>query len=494
MTPCSNGSPFPLALLTPSPVETTPSRGHRWIHYLWTASFAATVLLLTAACASGPASSRAAASATAATPVVAATAATSATPEPTASPSVVATQTAPVPESTKVATPVPRATTSAPATTVRPTLPPVSTSGLTAGATKATGAQQSPSPSPTATAAPTQQAARRTVQSWVDGPTALSSGQATGLQLSNDGARLAQGTGGYAASGQLLSEIHSTEFPFDNAVLSWNADTPAGTSLRFELRARIGNSWTGWYTMGRWGSEGGRSVSGQSDSNGRVDIDTLKLNFTATAIQYRVEMNSSSPSNTPLLRQLSVVYADRKAGLTGPPLARPAGGVRDLPVPGQSQLEQDPSVALDICSPTSLAMVLQYWGLKKTVPQVYAGVQDHTTGIYGDWPFNTAYAGANGFNARVDRFYSMDQVEQEIAAGRPVIMSIAYGPGELTGAAASSTDGHLIVVRGFTASGDVIVNDPVAPNSRSVRLVYNRAQLSRVWLRSGGIVYLISPR
>ena len=345
-------------------------------------------------------------------------------------------------------------------------------------------------PPPTPTTAP----AARTTQSWVDGPAELSRGQAAALQFSGDGARLSRGNEGYAATGELLSEVHQADFPFNNAVLSWNADAPAGTSLRFELRVVGDGGWSRWYTMGEWRADGGRSVSGQSDANGKVDIDTLKLNSTATALQYRVEFSSSSAANSPLLRQVSVVYADMRKGLAGPPLGRPAGAVRDLQVPGFSQLEQDPSVALKICSPTSLAMVLQYWGLNKSVPEVYTGVQDHTTGIYGDWPFNTAFAGANGFNARVDRFYSIEQLEREIAAGRPAIISISYSAGEITGAAAISTDGHLIVVRGFTPEGDVIVNDPVAPNSRSVRLVYRRDQLSRVWLRSGGIVYLVSPR
>jgi hypothetical protein len=137
---------------------------------------------------------------------------------------------------------------------------------------------------------------------------------------------------------------------------------------------------------------------------------------------------------------------------------------------------------------------MQYWGLDKSVAQVVAGVKDRTTGIYGNWPLNTAFAAANGFDARVERFYPMEQLEGEIAAGRPVAISIAFNPGELSASPISSTSGHLIVVRGFTADGNVIVNDPIASTARSVRLVYNRNELGRIWLRSGGIAYLVSPR
>ncbi|HZK66805.1 MAG TPA: C39 family peptidase, partial [Chloroflexota bacterium] len=136
---------------------------------------------------------------------------------------------------------------------------------------------------------------------------------------------------------------------------------------------------------------------------------------------------------------------------------------------------------------------MQYWGSNRSIGEVIQGVKDRATGIFGNWPLNTAYAGANGFRARVDRFDSIEQVEQEIAAGRPVIISIAFQPGELDGSPIRSTDGHLIVVRGFTEAGDVIVNDPIAPNSGSVRLVYKRGQLEKIWLRSGGIAYLLAP-
>ncbi|MGI5835656.1 MAG: peptidase C39 family protein [Chloroflexota bacterium] len=314
-----------------------------------------------------------------------------------------------------------------------------------------------------------------------------------GVTISGEALRLADREAGQEVTGEYLSQVWETEFPFNDAVLSWNAETPKGTLARFDLRVRSGRQWSGWYGMGEWSSQGGRSLGGSADALGAVNIDTLKLNQPADALQYRVILKSSTPGETPIVRQISVVYADLSRGLIGPQLSRPEGGARDLDVPQRSQLDEDPSVARTICSPTSLAMVLQYWGLEKSVAEVYAGVRDRTTGIYGNWPLNTAYAGANGFRARVDRFYSVVQLEQEIAAGRPVIVSVAYGAGELAGAAAPSTDGHLIVVRGFTADGDVIVNDPIAPSSRSVRLVYNREQFQKVWLRSGGIVYLVQP-
>jgi hypothetical protein len=56
----------------------------------------------------------------------------------------------------------------------------------------------------------------------------------------------------------------------------------------------------------------------------------------------------------------------------------------------------------------------------------------------------------------------------------------------------SSSNGHLLVIVGFTKSGDPIVNDPAAKTARGVRHVYDRAQFENAWLpKSGGIVYVV---
>ena len=320
-----------------------------------------------------------------------------------------------------------------------------------------------------------------------------------GLGLSGaafDGRRvqLAGGDGRYAASGQATSPIWETGFPFDTAVLSWNADAPVGTSLKLELRARTGDGWSGWYAMGSWGPGGGSSVAGQADRWGSVDVDTLELKAKASALQYRATLSTTDPRTTPSLRLVAVTYADRSRPLAGPKLASGPGLGRDLDVPGYSQLDQDPSIAWDICSPTSLAMVLKFWGVGGSVLETARGVRDAATGIYGNWPLNTAYAGARGLEAYVDRFYSVEQLEAEIAAGRPVIASVRWRAGELDDAPiASAQSGHLIVVRGFTPHGDVIVNDP-AGQGEGIRRVYKRQQFANVWLGQGGVVYLVRPR
>jgi hypothetical protein len=179
----------------------------------------------------------------------------------------------------------------------------------------------------------------------------------------------------------------------------------------------------------------------------------------------------------------------------------------DLPVPQHSQMltryrtQQYGGGGEAWCSPTSISMVLAYWAnwihrsdLTPSVPEVARGTYDYTYDGTGDWPFNTAYAASFGLTAFVTRMYSIGQIERWIQAGVPVVLSIAFKHGEFRGEPLPASAGHLIVVRGFTRTGDVITNDPAASTDAAVRIVYRRSNLEHVWQAgSHGTVYIIYP-
>ena len=79
-------------------------------------------------------------------------------------------------------------------------------------------------------------------------------------------------------------------------------------------------------------------------------------------------------------------------------------------------------------------------------------------------------------------------------SGVPVVASISWRSGQLAGLPIPASDGHLLVIRGFDALVDVIVNDPAGGDDFRVRCVYHRDQFTRAWLSgSGGVAYLIYP-
>jgi hypothetical protein len=160
------------------------------------------------------------------------------------------------------------------------------------------------------------------------------------------------------------------------------------------------------------------------------------------------------------------------------------------------------------CSPTSTSMVLSYYdalppksdydwipedhvapwvdhAARRTFDRRYDGT--------GNWPFNTAYAGTRTDRAFVTRLRSLREAGLFIEAGIPLVASISFGSGELDGAPISASNGHLLVIVGFTGDGDVVVNDPAAKRRAGVRRTYDRGQFEDAWIpTSGGVVYVIA--
>src|SRR5206468_10436206 len=82
--------------------------------------------------------------------------------------------------------------------------------------------------------------------------------------------------------------------------------------------------------------------------------------------------------------------------------------------------------------------------------------------VAGNWPANVAYATRFGFEVFVTRLRSLSEAQRFIATSVPLVASIN---GDLPGFLFGKTNGHLLVIRGFDANGDVITNDPAAKKS-----------------------------
>jgi hypothetical protein len=172
------------------------------------------------------------------------------------------------------------------------------------------------------------------------------------------------------------------------------------------------------------------------------------------------------------------------------------------------------------CSPTSTSMVVAYWTQRTghnysptpaeyswvSSPPLPAGHQDpwvdytaravydyHYNGA-GNWPFNAAYAASRGLVADVTQLHNLAEAEPFVRAGIPLVASVAWNSNKLDGGI-KSTNGHLLVIEGFSADGSkVIVNDPASLDDSVVKHFYDREQFERAWIpASGGIVYLIRP-
>jgi hypothetical protein len=338
------------------------------------------------------------------------------------------------------------------------------------------------------------------------------------------------GSGTYQ-SGTWTSALRTTGFAFDELVSSWNATTPKGTYVQSEVQPRLDDGHLAkWYILGRWTAGDDdfhrTSVGFQGDSDGTVSIDTFfAKDHPAVAYRLRLTLYRRAGSTaTPTVTRYSAVassYENQKGSFPSPTTMK--GTAIDLGVPKYSQeihhgeYPQYDNGGEAWCSPTSTAMVVAYWDEKfpnagyqpsstetawvnpaysdPVVDFTARAVFDYHYDGAGNWPFNTAYAASRGLVADVTQLHSLAEAERFIKAGIPLVASINFSSNKLPGADIKSTDGHLVVIVGFSGDGSqVYVNDPASPDDASVEHTYDREAFERAWIGgSGGIVYVDRP-
>ena len=292
-----------------------------------------------------------------------------------------------------------------------------------------------------------------------------------------------------AATATLESRELEAPFGFDDLVGSLTADVPAGGEVELSVKVRLEQGWTEWFSLGALGDAGWTSPVQLVDAAGVVDVDTLKLNKKASAFRYRLKFKAGKKPVK--LRSVAVAVSDAEAPAS-PPAFSTGPWVRDLGLAPRSQGDAQEKYKHDICSPTSLAMVLEFWGRTLDLETVALGAQDRGSQLFGNWPANVAYAGAFGLEGRVARLESLADAEAEIAQGRPVIVSVTFSEGDLPNAPIKHTRGHVMVIGGFTPQGDVIAYDPAGKGAAQVRRVYPRAAFHKVWrVHKRGLAYLL---
>jgi hypothetical protein len=298
-----------------------------------------------------------------------------------------------------------------------------------------------------------------------------------------------------------LSPPFKTETPWNELVVSWDADAPAGTWLKLEASATLPDHATQFYVMGLWTRDNEpfprASVSGQQDRDGDVKVDTLTLFQSATAAQVRLTLGGTNGA-LPVIKFLGLAFCNTNVTPAVLPPNRAAWG-KIIPTPERSQ--QSYPGGSGWCSPTSLSMALARWAAvaqrpdwNLDAPETAAGVYDaHFYHHTGNWPFNTAFAGSlKGMRAYVTRFSDISELEDWIAAGIPVLISARYDL--LLDGRPPDLSGHLTVCRGFTGTGDLVINDPWTDlKVESVRHVYKRSSVMRAWATSHNTVYLVYP-
>jgi hypothetical protein len=301
-------------------------------------------------------------------------------------------------------------------------------------------------------------------------------------------------------TGTWTSQTVKPAFAFTELLPSWNVRVPTQpeTGARFDVRVQDAASatWSPWLYMGYWGRilRDHRVIE---FDGGKVDTDTLELSRPANAYEVRATLytfstHRESVDPSPVLKRVDVI-ASRPMNEASPTTA-PAWKAIDLPVPFRAQGVEAESIRHSVCSPTSVSMVLAWAGTDRPTAENCMAIWDDDYAIFGNWNRAVQLAGSLGYDAYLERYSTMDAARATLASGQPIIASIRFKAGEFPSNIQNSTAGHLIVLRGIDANGDIICNDP-ASRDKGNGVVYKANELAVAWLKNtGGVGYIITKK
>ncbi|MBI4737596.1 MAG: TIGR04283 family arsenosugar biosynthesis glycosyltransferase, partial [candidate division NC10 bacterium] len=265
----------------------------------------------------------------------------------------------------------------------------------------------------------------------------------------------------------------------------WNVDTTAGALTRVEARLRRNGAWSRWFLLAAHpGQIAEVPVPNPADPRDEkdarhgvaLDIDTLRAEPPgASHVQLRVVLDparsatrprffgagavvTSEPTDGSATRAASETRVPAVPGTTSPATPGRAASetipptdghasagrdLRPLAVPFRYQRWEDEALRSRICCPTSLAMAMEYYGVKRPTREVAMQCYDPAHDVFGNWSFAAAAAAEYGMKARVTRLRGWARVRSLLVRGRPVIISVRFGPGELAGSPlVNGTKGH----------------------------------------------------
>jgi hypothetical protein len=267
---------------------------------------------------------------------------------------------------------------------------------------------------------------------------------------------------------------------------AFSALSGAALGVRLELAARCNGAWTPWTAGITLGDARFAPLPAAPPLEVDVDVFRAAAPVEAVRLRARVRAPRAALAGTPWMLSLSA-----STPLHAPSFAAAPPAER-LAVPPLSQMETDPELARRICSPTCVAMVLDYWGRPASPLALAAEMFHAATDLYGVWPAAILAAGRHGVAGYLLRFPDWAAAAWCLEQRMPVIVSVRYAAGELSDAAIAATPGHLLVLTGLDGE-TALVNDPAAAGAGEVARRYRAAELARVWLERTGVGYVLFP-
>ena len=309
-------------------------------------------------------------------------------------------------------------------------------------------------------------------------------GEMTNTEIKNGALRLVEGE----SQGNYVTELDIGGF--DTILASWNAETEKGIVEMSVSYQTTEGDWSEFLSWGPWSSKRGisRSTSPKDEyATLAIDIFTVNKGYTASG-KIKVKLELTRGDKSPKVYNFSVTTPQMELQQTVDASTLPESFLNDVPM--RSQLAPENGADGNrVCSPTTVAMALEFMGKKKATMTAAKDIYDNGWEAYGNWSFAVAYAGEQGFTAYMD-LYDRDMMKYALSQGYVIGCSTYL-----------TSSGHLVLLSGYTVIDGVeyyIANDPNVNAKDPQRTNYTVEYFEERWLRDSmngyGVVYVFADK
>lgn len=307
----------------------------------------------------------------------------------------------------------------------------------------------------------------------------------------------------YPTSGSYISLPFVSPFPMSEILPTWNVDCPVSTGFAVYFQvSKDSRSWSEWLFLGRDGYTP-KSLKKLVHTTGAVvDVDFMQLTKPFQYFKWRIELFTRVPNTSPLLRRFAVCYGNSSGDeeifkkFSGDKTA-PRGWARKLDLPYYSQLTPEKDIPetmrYSICCPTSVRMVLGYYGIQQSEKEVCDLSLDPEYEIWGGWPRAAQTLYHFRLRSYVTQIRSFEDIKSFIARGIPIIISIRAKKGELPSAPYQEEVAHVLVISGLAEDGRVWVEDPYNVDGKMGPRFWTRAEIEKTFIGTGGVAIIAEP-
>lgn len=297
-----------------------------------------------------------------------------------------------------------------------------------------------------------------------------------------------------------LSKGHTYEWesqevlPFNEVLISWNAQRPRqGSEYNIYTSVKL-TDWTPWLKYATWSSDSQRTYSVETeDKCVKVFQDTLDVRKPHHGTRIRIKIETSDGSSLEGLKSFHLSLTNMHL-LSSTPIPENLPALK-LNATGISQMALAHPRHKHLCSPTSTTALIRSLDPEARVNAVRFAeeVWDKGHDIYGNWVFNTSQAYVElkeRFWIWVQRLNGFEDIVRSLELGIPVVVSLK---GPLRGSPLHYESGHLMLIYGINAvESKVCCMDPAYPRDEETFAEYLISDFLEAWNRRGRVAYIAS--